>query len=318
MFKRQFTIQGTEIVPPHDFQFQLDHYVLSPDFREDDQLIQIVPLKSGRVTRVAVSSLGTTECPKLQVEVVSQNAITDGEVEEVRALVSRHLCLQEDLKPFYELVRADKVLQASIDLNYGAKDKASIDMFHALIDCACAQNVIFKRLYSMLINLTQRFGSKVALDGVEYRAFPTARQLAEASIEDIRACKVGYRDKAIQGIAAMVAHQEVNLTQLNAMSNEDARNELMKLPSVGPYTADLALIVGGRRIDILHLDLFVREALWQFYLGGERVADKQLRQFAQEQWGKYQSYAGLYLTTNTEIWAETAGFQFRLKSGAKQ
>jgi hypothetical protein len=68
--------------------------------------------------------------------------------------------------------------------------------------------------------------------------------------------------------------------------------------------------------DALFLDVFIREALRQLYFGGDRVPDRQLRAFAQAKWGRYQGYAGRYLTTNTEAWASNLGIAFRLRSGA--
>lgn len=59
-----------------------------------------------------------------------------------------------------------------------------------------------------------------------------------------------------------------------------------------------------------------REVLRQFYFAGARVPDEQLREFAQAKWGPYQGYVGLYLTTDTDAWAENLGVTFRLRSAA--
>ncbi len=90
----------------------------------------------------------------------------------------------------------------------------------------------------------------------------------------------------------------------------------MTLPGVGPYTAALGLIIGGRRQDALFLDIFLKEVLRQFYFEGEEVPDEALARFSEERWGPYQGYAWLYLTSNTEVWARALGRAVRLKSGA--
>jgi 3-methyladenine DNA glycosylase/8-oxoguanine DNA glycosylase len=56
--------------------------------------------------------------------------------------------------------------------------------------------------------------------------------------------------------------------------------------------------------------------LRQLYFGGARVADEQLREFAQTTWGPYRGCAGLYLTTGTDAWAKNLGVTFRLRSAA--
>jgi len=215
------------------------------------------------------------------------------------------------------MVEQDPVLQASIGHNFGAKDKASYTLFDGLIDCVCAQNTIFKRLYSMMENLAASFGDRFTLKGANYFLSPTPQALATARVDRIKACKVGYRARYIKNLAKAVSNGVVNLDRIANLPLEEAREELMKLPGVGPYTADLSLILGTRRLSILHMDLFIREALTQFYFDGKTVSDQELREFAVKRWGPYQAYAGLYLTTNTETWAKKIGREFRLKSGAR-
>lgn len=317
MFTEKLTLDEREIVPPYDFTYQLDHYVLYPETRVGDALVEVIRLGSGGIVKVEVRSLGTVEHPALELTVQSAWQLSKAEVREATNRVAWFLGLHEDLRPFYELVKDDPVMQAAIAMHYGAKDKAGYSVFEALVGCVCAQNVIFKRLYAMLRNLCQRFGDSVVLDGVACHVFPTPEQLAAAPVEDMRACKVGYRDKYIKGIAEAVASGQVNLEHIVALPLEEARRELIKLPGVGPYTADLALILALRRRDILHLDLFVRQALWTFYFDGRQVPDGELRAFAAQRWPGYQAWAAGLLTTNTEVWARKLGVDFRLRSGAR-
>lgn len=90
----------------------------------------------------------------------------------------------------------------------------------------------------------------------------------------------------------------------------------MELPGVGPYTADLAIAIGFR-LPTFHLDLFSKEAMYQFYFGGRKVKDETIRKFVAKRWGKWRHNAMLLLTTNTDTWAKKLGKPFRLKSGAK-
>ena len=98
--------------------------------------------------------------------------------------------------------------------------------------------------------------------------------------------------------------------------SEKIREKLIELPGVGPYTADLTIGIGFR-LPTFHLDLFSREALYQFYFKGKVLPDEKLRNFADKKWGKWKHLVMLLLTTNTDDWAKKAGFRFRLKSGAK-
>ncbi len=90
----------------------------------------------------------------------------------------------------------------------------------------------------------------------------------------------------------------------------------MRLPGVGPYTADLGTHRGraapGRPVPGR---VHPRSAP-SVPFGGDRVPDHRFREFAETRWGPYQGFAGLYLTTNTEAWAKNLGLRFRLRSGA--
>ena len=77
----------------------------------------------------------------------------------------------------------------------------------------------------------------------------------------------------------------IDLETLKLCPCDAARRELMGLPGVGPYTADLTLIHAARSCAALFLDVYIREVLRQLYFGGARVPDEALRAFAQARWG---------------------------------
>jgi N-glycosylase/DNA lyase len=315
LHRKRVSIGGSEIAAPYDFGFQLRHYVTAPEVREDDKLVEVVRLASGGLVKVDVVSHGTVNAPRLELTLFSHQRLQPAQIEEVRQQVGWRLGLDDDLRPFYAQAKEDPVMSASIDLNFGAKGKSAYTMFDGVIDVICSQNTGFRHVYAMRANLAAAFGDPLVIAGRVYHASPTPAQLAAASLAAIRACKVGYRDRYIKGVAEAVAGG-IDIEALKRLPREEARTEVMRLPGVGPYTADLALIIGARRRDALFLDLYIREALRQFYFGGDRVGDEQLQEFAKTTWGRYQSYAGMYLVTNTEVWAEKLGIPFRLTSGA--
>lgn len=166
----------------------------------------------------------------------------------------------------------------------------------------------------MRANLARAFGDPFEAGRV-YHASPTPEQLATAPLEAIRACRVGYRDRFIQGVARAVI-DGLDLEAVKRLPREEARAELMRLPGVGPYTADLGLIIGARRDDALFLDVYMKEVLRTFYFDGEATPEEELARFAEARWGPHRGLAWLYLSTNTEAWAQRIGIAFRLRSGA--
>ena len=314
-FEAHATVGPADIAAPHDFGFQLRHYVIAPEWREGQKLVEVVRAPSGVLVGVDVVSTGTVEDPQLALSLRSHRPLSAADVDAVRQMVMWRLGTDDDLRPFYALVKDDAVLAASIEHNFGAKPKSSFSMFDGIVDVICAQNTAFSRLYRMRANLAVAFGDAFASPQRMYYASPRPEQLAAAPLDAIRACGVGYRDRYIKGVAEAVVGG-FDVEGLKRMPRSEARRQLMKLPGIGPYTADLGLIIGARRQDTLFLDVFLREALEAFYFSGARVADEALSHFAEEQWGPYRGYAWFYLTTNTEVWAPKLGVQFRLRSGA--
>lgn len=290
--------------------------MIAPEVREGEKLVQIVRLSSGALVKVDVASRGTVDTPRLELTIFSDEPLAPAQDDEVRERVASHLGVDDDLRPFYAMAKGDPVLSASIDYNFGAKAKRAYSMFDAVVDVILFQNTAFRRAYTMRANLGPAFGEPFVADGRVYHASPTAEQLAAAPLDAIRAAKVGYRDRYIKGVAEAVAGG-VNLEALKDLAGDEARRELMRLPGVGPYTADLALIIAGGRSDAtLFMDVYIREVLRQLYFGGAPVPEQELREFAKTTWGAYQGHAGLYLTTNTESWAKELGVTLRLRSGA--
>lgn len=318
MFRKILKISPSEIEAPHNFEFQFTHYVFCPEIGGRNKWSRILTLKSGRLVKGELESTGTIEKPSAILTIETNKALSPPETEEAKETIAWILGFKEDLKPFYKMVKNDPVMQASLTLNYGWKDKSYPTVFESLIGVVVAQNVQFKRIYTMLELLCQKFGEKITLEGKDYYAFPKPKAIATASLEDLRGCKVGYRDKFLKAIAEKIVKEEIDLGRVKKMPNEDALKFLTQFPYIGPYTAKLGLVLATRRRDIFHLDLFSREAMWTFYFDGKEVDDKTILEFAKNHWHPYESLAVGLLTTNTDEWAKKLGKKFRLKSGAKR
>lgn len=317
MFKKEIKISSSEIEAPHNFEFQFTHYVFYPEIREGNKWCRILKLRSGKIVKGELESTGTVEKPSAILTIKAGKSLSNSEVKEAVETIAWISGFKEDLKPFYKMIKNDPVMQASLSLNYGWKEHSYPTVFESLVGVVVAQNVLFKRIYTMLELLCKNFGEKVSLEGKNYYAFPEPKAIATASLNDLRACKVGYRDKFLKVIAEKIVKEKIDLEKIKKMSNEKALEFLIQLPYVGPYTANLGLVLATRRRDIFHLDLFSREAIWTFYFDGKQVDDKTILQFAKKHWHPYESLVVGLLTTNTEEWAKKVGKKFRLKSGAK-
>lgn len=318
MNRTNIIVKSSEVEAPYNFKFHLKHYVVYPWLVENGNLVRILKLKSGKIVKVEILFTGIINKPSFKFIVTSLRKLNKGEAREIKDIISWCLGFKEKVKPFYdEICKKDPVLKAASEGMRGVRSGGYPTVFEAIIGVVVAQNVQFKRIYMMLRNLCEKFGSKLKMGNKIYYAFPTPEQLAKASFKAIRACKVGYRDKYIRGIAQTIVKNKIDLEALKKLSDDNKiREELMKLPGIGPYTADLVLHIGFRR-QAFHLDLFSREAMQTFYFNGKKVSDKKIMDYIDKHWGNYRNLGALFLTTNTDEWAKKLGKKFRLRSGAK-
>ena len=112
--------------------------------------------------------------------------------------------------------------------------------------------------------LSSRFGSRI--DGETF-AFPTPGQLAQADIEDLRACALGYRAPYIQQTARMVASGLIDLDALKAIDDADLQVELMRFPGVGVKVADCVMLFGYSRTSAFPRDVWINRVLDRYYHG---------------------------------------------------
>ena len=325
--EKTFNIPIPDKSQPYNFEYFLTHYVFAPWVVENPyftkategkkELVRLFILDSGIFVLVRV---GFKEKPKptLIIQLLSKSDLNQNEQKNLVKLISWIYAVDEEVKYFYEAVcQNDPVLKAASVEIYGAHLRTDPCVFESVIGVIIAQNVLFKRIYEMQRLLCEKFGQMQKFNGKIYYTFPTPQKLASASLEEIRSCKIGYRDKYIKGVAEKIVNENVNLDDLRKLKDiSTIREKLIELPGVGPYTADLAMAIGFR-LPMFHLDLFTREALWQFYFKGKKVYDEKLIRFVEKRWGKWKHHAMLLLTTNTDEWAKEAGLKFRLKSGAK-
>ncbi|KKQ51979.1 MAG: DNA-3-methyladenine glycosylase II [Candidatus Woesebacteria bacterium GW2011_GWA1_39_21b] len=334
---KTFAISIPEKSKPYNFDFFLTHYVFAPWVVEGKELVRLFKLDSGKFVLVRVGFKSTTvhlggvmasasrqpattrgASGALIITLKSKTNLTDEEQKNMVDLISWIFAVDEDVREFYEVIcQKDPVLKAASEEIYGAHLRTDPYVFESVLGVILAQNVFFKRIYEMQRLLCEKFGEKQKFNGKTYYTFPSPKRLAKASLEEIRACKVGYRDKYIKGVAEKIVKEKVNLDDLRNLKDVNKiREKLIEFPGVGPYTADLTIGIGFR-LPTFHLDLFSREALYQFYFNGKVVPDEELRAFADERWGEWKHLVMLLLTTNTDLWAKELGKPFRLKSGAK-
>lgn len=105
------------------------------------------------------------------------------------------------------------------------------------------------------------------------------------------------RQKAryIVELAAAVSERRIDLRRVSRMDDDAARDALMVVPGIGPWTANIYLLMALRRRDVWPLaDLALRKALQDLREWPDAPSDDDLQKFA-ERWRPYRSVAARIL-----------------------
>lgn len=164
--------------------------------------------------------------------------------------------------------------------------------FETIISFIISANNQIPRIKNSVKIIAERYGKKI--DG-NYYAFPSPEVLAKQSPEDLREyARVGFRDKRIVDSSKMILNGEVDLDSVFIEELHIAREELMKLPGVGPKVADCCLLFAFKRPETFPVDVWVKRTMESLFLKEELPINK-VADLGRKEFGKYAGYAQQYL-----------------------
>jgi DNA-3-methyladenine glycosylase II len=179
----------------------------------------------------------------------------------------------------------------------GFKFPTTPTAFEGLVDAIVEQQISIKVARTIEERLAQRFGKKLEINNETYSAFPTAQTIAESSISDIRACGLSQRKaEYIHNAAEHILSGKLDLETMK--TNPDPVSVIRvldELKGIGPWTAELTLLRGMQRWDVLPADDFgIKRVISTYYYGGKSIKTPEAQETAQT-WGKWQGLAAFYL-----------------------
>jgi N-glycosylase/DNA lyase len=172
----------------------------------------------------------------------------------------------------------------------------------------CASNTNIPMIRRMLYNLTRKFGKHTKVDGIDFFTFPSAADINRASIDELSACGLGYRTKAIKAAAYAITTGRLDFDLLKKLSYYESKKELLQVYGIGNKIADCVLLFSLEKLDAFPIDVWIARALASHYswLHKSKFHDKiaphqyeQLSNGARMHFGKYAGYAQQYLYYHT-------------------
>lgn len=192
-----------------------------------------------------------------------------------------------------KLANVDEYLKQSIEFGNGIRI-LNQDLWETIISFIISANNNIPRIKGIIERISKKYGKKIEWSGKEYYTFPTCKQLTDATVEDLRALGLGFRDKRVYETTKIFVNEEMTIKELiQEQDINKLREKLLTLPGVGPKVADCIMLFGLKRFEVFPIDVWVRRVMNDLYIKNEdetKVKNTEIEKLAVE---KYANLAGL-------------------------
>lgn len=211
--------------------------------------------------------------------------------------------LDDDIKKIFEEISHDPLIYRLVRLYPGLR-LIRQKPHQCLFSFVCASNTNIPMIRRMLYNMTRKFGKRTKVDGIDFFTFPSAADINKASVDELRACGLGYRTKAIKAAAYSIASGRLDFDLIKKASYYESKKELRQVYGIGNKTADCVLLFSLEKLDAFPIDVWIARTLASHYswLHKGKFHDKiaphqyeQLSDGARSYFGRYAGYAQQYL-----------------------
>lgn len=192
-----------------------------------------------------------------------------------------------------KLASVDDYLKQSIEFGNGIRI-LNQDLWETIISFIISANNNIPRIKGIIERISKKYGKKIEWNKKEYYTFPTMEELSEATVEDLRALGLGFRDKRVYETTKIFVNREMTIQELIEEQDVNTlREKLLTLPGVGPKVADCIMLFGLKRFEVFPIDVWVRRVMNDLYIKNEdetKVKNTEIEKLAVE---KYSNLAGL-------------------------
>jgi len=155
------------------------------------------------------------------------------------------------------------------------------DPWEMIITFIISQRKNIPAIKSCVNMLSRKYGKIIGSEnGIDIYSFPTPSELAKSTLEELKACSLGYRDEYVLKASRMVDNGEIDLSYLSGLSDSELYENLLAIRGVGPKVANCVLLFGFHRIAAFPVDVWIKRVIDEVYLGNFPI-------------DRYKGYAGI-------------------------
>jgi N-glycosylase/DNA lyase len=172
--------------------------------------------------------------------------------------------LDDDLPIILSKIEKDQHIRKAIQYSYGLRITRQ-EPWECLISYICATCKNIPAIKKMILNLAKEFGKKMKIDHHTFHTFPKPKNLAEATLGELKKCKLGYRAKYVLETSRIIHNRELDLEALRRVDYGRAKHELLRLPGVGQKVADCVLLFSLDKLEAFPVDIWIKRIILESY-----------------------------------------------------
>lgn len=163
--------------------------------------------------------------------------------------------------------------------NLYLEERAKHDYVRKAMDCGRGIRILRQDPWEMLVTfiisqrksipaisksveaLAEKYGHRIQTDREVIYSFPSPEEMADASVDDLKECSLGYRAPYIYDAIQKVTSGNLNLDKIAHYSDEELFQELQTVNGVGKKVANCICLFGYGRMARVPVDVWIARAV---------------------------------------------------------
>lgn len=225
-----------------------------------------------------------------------------GNVKSYQNVKTDFLRKKDNIDEIIKSISKDRITKEAVRQYLGLRILEQ-DPFQCLISFIASSNSNIQKIKSSLESISKKFGDRAEFENQEFFLFPEPKRLANATIDEIRMCGVGYRARFIKEAAEIIVKKKVDLEHLRKSNYQNAKEELCQIPGIGNKVADCILLFSLNKLEAFPLDRWMIRILEKYYsekfqLETKTITEKQYNMLHEKivnHFGPFAGYAQQFL-----------------------
>ncbi len=197
----------------------------------------------------------------------------NGSIKSILNLKTNFFRKNDNIQEIIRSISKDKTVKKAVKEYEGLRIFKQ-EPFQCMISFIISSNSNIQKIKNSLEKITKKFGTKVTIQNKEFFLFPKPEKLANASIEEIKKCGVGYRAPFIKQASKMIVLKKINFKYLEKCNYEEAKKNICLIPGVGNKVADCIMLFSLNKLEAFPLDTWMIKILEKYYSNEFKIETK--------------------------------------------